>query len=98
MFKFTILSLVCWMVITAEQAEAQFVRVGPGGGVSVRAPFVHVEVGPGGGTYVRAPFTSVVTPGYGRPVPRYEYWTGRATSSGVSGRLRSGFRAVVYGR
>jgi len=46
-------------------ADAQLVRVGPLGGVSVRAPFVRVDVLPfGGGTRVRAPFTRVNTGAY----------------------------------
>jgi len=54
------LLLVCLTGITA--AEAQIVRVGPLGGVRVRAPFVAVDVLPyGGGTRVRAPFTAVDT-------------------------------------
>lgn len=48
---------------SARNADAQIVRIGPWGGVSVRAPFVRVEVSPYGDTYVRAPFTEVQTPG-----------------------------------
>ena len=55
-------------VVAADSAQAQIVRVSPGGGTIVRAPFVRVQVGPWGGTYVRAPFTSVYAPGfYGPP-------------------------------
>ena len=43
-------------------ADAQMVRVGAFGGVSIRVPFASVDVLPfGGGTRVRAPFTSVNT-------------------------------------
>ncbi|QDT06677.1 hypothetical protein K227x_50930 [Rubripirellula lacrimiformis] len=46
------------------QAEAQ-IRIGPWGGVNIRAPFVAVDVLPfGGGTRVRAPFTAVDTRAY----------------------------------
>lgn len=51
-------------VATTPAANAQMVRVGPFGGVSVRVPFfgVGVDVLPfGQGTRVRAPFTSVNT-------------------------------------
>ena len=44
-------------------AEGQIVRRYPGGGVSVRAPFVRVDVGPYGATSVRAPFVAVDDPG-----------------------------------
>ncbi len=55
-------------------AEAQVVRVGPRGGVRIRAPFASVDVLPyGGGTRVRAPFTAVDTGyyRYGVGVPYY---------------------------
>ncbi len=59
----TIGCLAC--VAMAPVAEAQMVRVGPFGGVSVRAPFVSVDTLPfGGGTRVRAPFVSVNTRGF----------------------------------
>jgi hypothetical protein len=61
-------SVLLWLLFAGE-VSAQLVRVGRSGGVSVRAPFVHVEVGPGGETYVRAPFTSVFAPGHGHVVP-----------------------------
>lgn len=49
-------------VLMTQVANAQFVRVGPAGGVRVRAPFVAVDVLPfGGGTRLRAPFTAVDT-------------------------------------
>ena len=67
-----VLGLVCGVLIGPKRADAQLVRFGPRGGVSVWAPFVHVEVAPGGSTYVRAPFTSVVTPGRRRIGPRYD--------------------------
>ncbi len=86
MCRLTIIGLVSWMAITVAEAEAQFVRTGPGGGLIVRAPFVHVEVAPGGGTYVRAPFTYVVTPGYGRSASRYVYPTGHPSWYGMPGR------------
>ena len=60
-----VLLLVLLFVPLASTAHGQFVRIGPAGGVSVRAPFVRVEVGPGGETWVRAPFTSVYAPGFG---------------------------------
>ncbi len=85
MCRLTIIGLASWMAITAAEAEAQFVRTGAGGGVVVRAPFVHVEVGPGGGTHVRAPFTSVVAPGYGRSAARYVYPTGHRSRYGMPG-------------
>ena len=48
-------------VLMTQVANAQFVRVGPAGGVRVRAPFVAVDVLPfGGGARLRAPFTSFV--------------------------------------
>ena len=46
-----------------QPAAGQIVRRYPGGGVSVRAPFVRVDVGPYGGTSVRAPFVAVDDPG-----------------------------------
>lgn len=89
MLKFKVVGLVCGLLLVGGTTEAQFVRVGPGGGVSVRAPFVHVEVGPGGSTYVRAPFTSVVTPGYARVAPRYGYYPpGTVVPGRKSTRLR----------
>ncbi|MDE0865880.1 MAG: hypothetical protein OSA98_19000, partial [Rubripirellula sp.] len=49
-------------VLMTQVANAQFVRLGPAGGVRVRAPFVAVDVLPfGGGTRLRAPFTAVDT-------------------------------------
>ncbi len=88
----TVLGLACCWLMGSGAAEAQIVRYGPGGGVSVRAPFVHVEVGPGGSTQVRAPFTSVNTPGFTRTTPRYDYRSGRTTvyrtPSQTSTRLR----------
>ena len=55
-----VLSLL--VVLMTQDANAQFVRVGPVGGVRVRTPFVAVDVLPfGGGARVRAPFTSVET-------------------------------------
>ena len=55
-------------------AEAQIVRIGPRGGVRIRAPYASVDVLPyGGGTRVRAPFTAVNTGyyRYGVGVPYY---------------------------
>jgi hypothetical protein len=55
-------------------ADAQLVRIGPFGGVSVRAPFVSVDTLPfGGGARVRAPFTSVDTRLFARPYYGYRY-------------------------
>ncbi|WP_164102583.1 hypothetical protein [Candidatus Laterigemmans baculatus] len=42
-------------------ADAQILRIGPLGGVSVRVPFVSVDVSPYGGTRVRAPLTAIDT-------------------------------------
>jgi hypothetical protein len=99
MCRFTVIGLVCGILIVAEAAEAQIVRWGPGGGVSVRAPFVHVEVGPGGSTYVRAPFTSVNTPGFGRPAFRYDdpspYRSGPVTSGQTSGNSTTRLRPLT---
>lgn len=53
---------------TTAPCQAQIVRWGPFGGVSVRAPFVSVDVSPFGATRVRAPFTSVYS---SRPVVPY---------------------------
>ena len=64
------ISFVVIWATTTHVAHAQLVRVFPGGGVSVRAPFVRVEVDAFGGTYVRAPFTSVYSPG---DYYRYDY-------------------------
>lgn len=56
------------LISVASWADAQIVRVGPFGGVRVRAPFVSVDVLPyGGGTRVRAPFTAVDAGPYGYP-------------------------------
>jgi hypothetical protein len=71
-------------LIGAAAAEAQIVRIGPFGGVRVRAPFTSVDVLPyGGGTRVRAPFTAVDTGAfqYGaalRYYPGGAYYAGRA--------------------
>ncbi len=78
--------LLC--VSMASVAEAQLVRVGPFGGVSVRAPFVSVDTLPfGGGARVRAPFVSVDTRayaygyGYGYRPYRYDYYRPYGPSS-----------------
>ncbi len=71
------LSTLILVIAAPTAAQAQIVRFGVGGGVSVRAPFVQVDVSPYGGTHVRAPFTSVDTYGpryrgaipYGNPLP-----------------------------
>lgn len=68
-----------WLVLTAlvltccsdSTADAQFLRIGPLGGVQLRLPRVSVDVGPGGATSVRAPFTAVDTPGYRYGSPYY---------------------------
>ncbi|QEG43278.1 hypothetical protein [Roseimaritima ulvae] len=68
-----------WLVLTAlvltccsgSTADAQFLRIGPLGGVRLRLPMVSVDVGPGGATRVRAPFTAVDTPGYPYGSPYY---------------------------
>lgn len=69
-----IVLLMLPLALAASVCEAQLVRVGPLGGVSIRAPFVSVDTLPFGlGTSVRAPFTSVNTRayafryGYGHP-------------------------------
>jgi hypothetical protein len=65
---------VAAIAILATPSNAQIVRVGPGGAVSVRAPFVSVDTLPyGGGTRVRAPFTSVDTRLYASPFYGYGY-------------------------
>ena len=46
-----------------ENVEAQIVQRHPGGGLTVRAPFVRVGVDPWGRTSVRAPFVAVDDPG-----------------------------------
>jgi len=61
MGKWTIAAAVTFCLAGSICADAQIVRVGPGGSVEVRAPFTRVFVGPGG-TSVRAPFTAVDTP------------------------------------
>lgn len=61
----TLAATLCFFML-GKSAEAQLVRVGPLGGVSIRAPFVSVDTLPfGGGTRVRAPLTSVNTGLYG---------------------------------
>lgn len=68
-----------WLALTAlaltccsdSTADAQFLRIGPLGGVRLRLPMVSVDVGPGGATSVRAPFTAVDTPGYRYGSPYY---------------------------
>lgn len=71
-----------FVMLLPTVADAQLLRVGPFGGVRVRAPFVSVDVSPFGGTRVRAPFTSVDTRRrglfrrgyrYGPVSPRYNY-------------------------
>lgn len=57
------LAMLILVIAAPTAAQAQIVRFGMGGGVSVRAPFVRVDVSPYGGTQVRAPFTSVDTGG-----------------------------------
>lgn len=59
------------VVAMSTTADAQIVRIGPWGGVSVRAPFVSVDTSPWGGARVRAPFTSVNTGVYGGYTPYY---------------------------
>lgn len=60
MFK-TVVGAATLILAWPATADAQILRIGPRGGVSVRAPFVSVDVSPWGGTRVRAPFTSVDT-------------------------------------
>ena len=62
-------ALAVLLSTATDNVWAQFVRVYPGGGVRVKAPFVRVEVNPWRGTYVRAPFTEVIT-----PARRYRRW------------------------
>ena len=92
MRRLATLVLVSWFVTCTQTAQAQIVRWGPDGGVSIRAPFVNVDVGPGGSTRVRAPFTAVDTPGFRSFVPRYEYRSQRVPSNRAvgprTGRLR----------
>lgn len=61
------------LALIPAAASAQIVRVGPFGGVRIRAPFVRVDVSRLGGTRVRAPFTRIRTPGYGAYRPSIEY-------------------------
>ena len=64
MARWTIFGLLLGgLLCPVETGYAQLVRIGRGGGVAVRAPFVRVDVGPYG-TSVRAPFTAVDTPRY----------------------------------
>jgi hypothetical protein len=85
------LSQICCfgvLVGISSIADAQIVRLGPFGGVRVRAPFVSVDVLPnGGGTRVRAPFTAVDTPPYRYRAPGYR-------SPGY--RPSPGYRGPVY--
>jgi hypothetical protein len=82
MNRFLTSAIGCMACVSmASVAEAQMVRIGPFGGVSVRAPFVSVDTLPfGGGTRVRAPFTSINTRayaygyGYGYRPYRYDYY------------------------
>ncbi len=53
------LSLFAITFVLAGDANSQIVRRYPGGGLTVRAPFVRVDVGAYGGTSVRAPFVAV---------------------------------------
>jgi hypothetical protein len=79
MFRLIPAALGCIVCLAMTSvADAQLVRVGSFGGVSVRVPFVSVDVLPyGGGTRVRAPFTSVNTGayryGYGYPAGYVPY-------------------------
>lgn len=68
-------TITCVVSVTmASVADAQFVRVGPFGGVSVRAPFVSVDTLPmGGGARVRAPFVSINTRAYSFGYRGYPY-------------------------
>ena len=66
-------SVFCWLLAACQIGDAQLVRVGPGGRVSVRAPFVRVDVGPYGGTYVRAPLTSIYAPSFRGRARYYRY-------------------------
>ena len=61
MYRFLAGTVCTLCLLITSTAEAQWVRVGPFGGVSVRAPFVAVDAVPWGGARVRAPFTSVNT-------------------------------------
>lgn len=78
MFRLIRAALGCIVCLAMTSvADAQVVRVGSFGGVSVRVPFVSVDVLPyGGGTRVRSPFTSVNTGAY-----RYGYPAGYALYS-----------------
>lgn len=61
-------TIVAACVLTVFQAsEAQIVRLLPGGGVNVRAPFVRVHVDGAGNTHVRAPLVDIFAPGRGVP-------------------------------
>ena len=59
--------MVFSLVSNTEWAYCQLVRIGPGGSVRIRAPFVAIDIGPYGETSVRAPFTAVDVPGNRHP-------------------------------
>lgn len=83
----------------ASVADAQYVRVGPFGGVSVRAPFVSVDTLPyGGGARVRAPFVSVDTRAYsyGYGYPPYGYRYHRPYGQVFYEPVLPGYRTPVY--
>ena len=58
-------------MICVSSMQAQIVRLLPGGGVNVRAPFVRVNVDGAGNTHVRAPFVNIQAPGQGIPNQRF---------------------------
>lgn len=97
MCRLAAIGLVFCFLAGAEMADAQIVRLGPGGAVRVRAPFVDVDVGPGGSTRVRAPFTAVDTPGFGPAFPRYERWADRMPSDRAAGRGSKRLRPLSPG-
>ncbi len=70
MFRYFVGSVTGLLLVAlATPADAQIVRIGPYGGVSIRAPFVAVDTSPWGGARVRAPFTAVDTGVYGGYYP-----------------------------
>ena len=88
--------LAALLVLTPAVVDAQLVRVGPLGGVSVRVPFVSVDTLPfGGGTRVRAPFVGVNTGLYGLGY-RGTYGLGYRSIGGL-GYRPPGYSYGVYG-
>jgi hypothetical protein len=94
MCRLAAFGLAIYFLANVETTQAQIVRWGPDGTVSIRAPFVDVDVAPGGNTRVRAPFTAVDTPGFGPYLPRYERRFDRAPANRTPGRGLGGLRPL----